>query len=452
MSDCPRAPLLLLCLGLGCSDYSLKGEEEPSPTPEDTGEPFVPDAGLPDIAADPSAIDLGTRCGVAPEPVDTVVTVANEGDAALTLSEATVEGEGWTLGAFTLPVTLLPGETTPFTVTGGEGPGLFTLRSDDPDEPTLEIPLASEGDAPPTAEIVDPLDGSVLPVSAVTTMLGQLSDDGGAELLELSWSSDVDGLLSTDLAAPDGSSAYLWDSAARSAGTHSVTLTVTDACGQSASDTVTFCQDEGYSADSLDLTTWHFEGSALYDSTNGWVEITKPLNTQSGTAFQTAATVPADNVVVDFSFYVSGGSGADGFSLTALDTTRMTSFVGDSGGGIGYAGLPGWSIEVDTWYNPELGDPTPDDHVSFLFDGYPYTVYAWATLPEMEDGAWHTMQVSVIAPHVTVVIDGVTYIDQDIAGTYAFPAYVGFTAATGGATNYHLIDALEVTRYVCEGD
>ena len=76
-------------------------------------------------------------------------------------------------------------------------------------------------------------------------------------------------------------------------------------------------------------------------------------------------------------------------------------------------------------------------------------VTAWATLPEMEDGAWHTMAVEVHAPRVTVTIDGVTYIDEDISGYFDFPAYVGFTAATGSLTNYHLIDALEVTQLVC---
>lgn len=68
----------------------------------------------------------------------------------------------------------------------------------------------------------------------------------------------------------------------------------------------------------------------------------------------------------------------------------------------------------------------------------------------MEDGAWHEMSIAVAAPRVRVAIDGVTYIDQDIEGNFDFPAIVGFTAATGGETNYHLIDALTVVENICE--
>jgi hypothetical protein len=179
------------------------------------------------------------------------------------------------------------------------------------------------------------------------------------------------------------------------------------------------------------------------------VELTEPVVNESGTAFQTAASVSADSVEIDFAFYVSGGTGADGMSVTALDVDRMTRFVGGTGGGIGYLGLPGWSIEVDTWYNREHNDPTTEDHISLHFDGDVGAPAAWAALPDMEDGNWHVMTVSVVAPHVTVSIDGVTYLDEDVSGYYSFPAYVGFTAATGAVTNYHLIDALVVTEYIC---
>ena len=68
----------------------------------------------------------------------------------------------------------------------------------------------------------------------------------------------------------------------------------------------------------------------------------------------------------------------------------------------------------------------------------------------MEDGAWHSAAVSVVGNHVTVSIDGTTYMDTIVDGLSPFSAYVGFTAATGSLTNYHLIDALSVEGFVCD--
>ena len=106
---------------------------------------------------------------------------------------------------------------------------------------------------------------------------------------------------------------------------------------------------------------------------------------------------------------------------------------------------------MDTYYN-EGQDPTPDDHLMFTFDGDVDDPATWVALPEMEDTGWHEMVVDVSAPHVTVQIDGVTYLDTDLSGNFSFPAYVGFTAGTGGLTNRHLIDSLQVTEYICEGE
>jgi hypothetical protein len=90
----------------------------------------------------------------------------------------------------------------------------------------------------------------------------------------------------------------------------------------------------------------------------------------------------------------------------------MTSYQGGTGCGIGYGGnmsctgghrLPGWSIEVDTWYNGGGVDPTTLDHLMFTFDGSNETL--WAVLPEMEDTGWHKMTVVINAPNVYVAID-----------------------------------------------
>jgi len=132
--------------------------------------------------------------------------------------------------------------------------------------------------------------------------------------------------------------------------------------------------------------------------------------------------------------------------------------VGPQGCGIGYGGgaecttgapLPGWSVEVDTYHNAEV-DPTTSQHVAFTFDGALRNQPLWAALPRVNDAAWHEMQVKVQAPRVTVRVDGATYLDADVQGHFDFPAYLGFTASTGGLTDEHRIRALAVTGRYCD--
>lgn len=434
-----------LLLLLACSVDNGLTRKDDEANGYDSGEDVAPPFTEPVLVADPLAIDAGTACA----SVTTTVTLTNAGDADLVVSALTVDGEGWTVGALPLPLTLAPGASQPVELTGDGGDATLVVRSNDPGQGLFSIPLSARRDLAPSVVIVDPVPAATLP-AGVTTYTATVADDADApEALALSWTSDIDGVLGTDPALGDGTARMSWASDTRSAGPHNVTLTAVDSCGNVATAEVSVCQQAGYVADSLDLSTWHFEGSARWDASSTWVELTTPTGNQAGTAFQTASAVSADNVNVSFSFYVSGGSGADGISVTALDVARMTGFVGSTGGGIGYLGMPGWTVEVDTWYNPENNDPTPEDHISVHVDGDARNVLAWATLPEMEDGAWHTMDLNVVGTHVNARIDGIAYIDQEIAAIRPFSAYVGFTAATGGATNYHLIDALEVTEYVC---
>ena len=448
----PRRSCLVVCVGLSaCSDYNFKDQadvEEPGVV-DDSGTPPVVDdpEGAPLAVVSPGSVDLGIICGTGLAEV----TVDNDGDLPFDVTRIDTDSPSWSAVHDALPVTLEPGASLVISVSGAPVDSTLVIETTDPAHPELSVPLTATADAPPTLSITRPGTGSTLDVGAVTTFEAAVTDDAGpADAVLLSWESDVDGVLGTDSADGAGVATLSWDAAVRTSGPHVVTLTATDTCGNRTEADVVVCQNEGYLADSLDLATWNFEGSASWDSGNQWVELTPPAQNQSGTAFQTSSTVDASNVQIEFEFYASGGTGADGLSVTALDSTRMTSFVGNSGGGIGYGGLPGWSIEVDTWYNGEHSDPTQDDHLSVHIDGDVGSPLVWAALPEMEDGSWHQMAVSVSGTWMTVSIDGVVYIDQAVSQISSFPAYVGFTGATGSVTNYHLIDALQVEEFVCE--
>lgn len=433
---------------VGCQIDNKLGQEEEQPGFDSADSPTLADAA---INADPSFVaELGV-CG----SVQRTVTVQSTGSSDLTVSAIVLEGEGWTMTGPDLPLVLAPGETAAIELTGTAGAAKLTVSSDASDDPDLAILLDASADLPPTVTMISPSAGSVLEVSDTVFTATVTDDFDPPQTLALQWASSVDGVLGTDPADSSGTAMLSWTSADHSSGAQDVTLTATDSCGSAAVAALDVCQQAGYIEDSIDLESWHFEGMANWNSTDGWLELTTPVTGQLASAFNTADVVTGDDVAIEFQFFVSGGSGADGLSLTALDTDRMTSYLGASGGSIGYGsegsspGLPGWSIEVDTYDNGMPQDPTALDHVMFTFDGNQASGSAWAALPEMEDGAWHTMTVVVKDPHVTVQIDGVAYIDQDISGYYGFPAIVGFTAATGSLTNFHLVDALQVTEYVC---
>ena len=437
-----RVCLLPLLGVFACSDYEL--------TPGDD----VKGAGDPDIATDPLSFDE-IVCGAETRSV----TVTNEGGEPLTLTSAEIGGAGWSLAEPFVAQSVSPGASISIGLNVGPGSASLILRSDDPDEPTLTLPLVAVADAAPTLSVLSPADGEIVALGGDYALTAQVIDDkDAAETLTVTWTSDVDGPLGEAAVSSAGVSALTWTSP-RAEGPHSLNAEVTDSCGNTAQVSLNICQQAGYTASELDLSTWHFEGAASWigEASTGYLELTPVATSVVGTAFQTSEEVNGGAVEIRFSFYIGDGTGADGLSLTALDTSRMTTFLGGAGCGIGYGGgsdctvgpaLPGWSLEIDTFDNG-VYDPTPDDHIAFTFDGLVASPAYWAAVPEIEDTGWHTLEVYVSEPHVTVILDGATVMDADLSGRFNFPAYVGFTGGTGGDTNHHWIDALEVTRYVC---
>jgi hypothetical protein len=424
----------IFSLLIGCSDYTIQSKilnEEPG-------------SGSASLFIESSQVKVEGLC--ADEVERKEIVIQNNGGRDLEILNIQLDGVNWDINHPTLPFSLFPDEKEMLIVDVGTGLGIITIESNAPESATQFIQLEGIGDSPPVLTISNPIDGETIPVDGIN-LQAQLDDfEDDLTSLTVDWFSSTEGFISTVPVDAEGKSQLPY--IAQNYGPQEISAQVQDSCGNVGSDSVSLCQQYGYETDNLDISTWQFEGSANWNESHNYVELTTVAENIAGTAFSTATEVLANNVEIEFQFYVSGGTGADGFSLTALDTSRMTGFVGYTGGGIGYGSLPGWSIEVDTYHNGI--DPTEEDHVAFSFDGQYDTPQAWANLPEMEDDQWHTMRVLVNAPHVIIEIDGVTYIDQDIPGHYSFMSYVGFTAGTGSLTNYHLIDALTVTEMICE--
>lgn len=433
-----------------CSDYNLSGKGEAG------GGPATPGPG--DVEVSPGSVDAGILCGEGAA----VVAVTNRGEGDLRLTGLATTAGVWVAEPGLVPTTLAPGAQVEVALTGGPGDDTLVVETDDPDEPTVAVPIRSAPDAPPALRITSPAAGAVLPAAGDVTLVAEIADDADPDTgLVVSWASDASGGIGGAAGDGAGVARLPWAATDRAPGTQTLTASLTDTCDQTVTASVEICQQAGYDTDNLDLSSWTFAGSAGWDAANGWVELTPDAPSQVGSAFQTGTATTGDHVAIAFRFFMGGGTGADGFAVTALDTDRMGGTLGSAGGCLGYGegagceplrpALPGWTVEVDTFTNAAW-DPTPEDHVAFMFDGDPGAVQAWAALPEMEDTGWHTMEIRVAAPRVVVAIDGAVAIDQDIPGHYAFPAFVGFSASTGGLTNLHLIDALTVTGFVCEED
>jgi hypothetical protein len=457
----PRAAALLLLplAGAGCSDYALDKTAGLVGPPGDTGAGADGGgAGAPALAVSPAAgVDLGVTCG----PTRTPLLLSSVGGAAVTVSALPLAGEGWAFAAPpALPLVLEPGASAALELIAGDGDGLLQVISDDPAAPVRELPLSATPDLPP-ALTVEPLIGDpLLDIGATAIFTARVEDESDPASLRVRWRSDQDGVLADTPVEADGRSTLTWPAEGRSAGPHVLSAEVVDACGQAADDRIGFCQQAGYAADALGLDSWAYEGSAFWDAAAGAVELTDLSPFAAGAAFQTSQAVPGHALRLSFEFTTGDGTGADGFSVTALDVDRRAGLLGAPGCALGYGephpscvsegeALPGWSIEVDTYYNPSI-DPSSNDHLSLTFDGDLDTWALWADLPEVEDTGPHTLEVELRAGRARVWLDGALLADERVS-IAPFDAWIGFTAATGVDTNKHTIRALTVEGDACDG-
>jgi len=440
MKPSPIFALALLALTTSCSgDYTF--------TPPD--ENVLP---LVDLDVTPRTISREGACGAFVEEV----TLENVGTRTVTLSSITTTGESWNVQP-DWPQQLEPGEVAVLQLTGVGGDGTLLIESDDTAEPSIEVPLVGVLNTAPSVVILDPDPDSILELDDVA-LVAKISDDVDApDDLQVAWRSSIDGLLDNTSANGDGDLTYLW-AAPRTPGDHVLTLDVSDGCDSVGQASVNICQEKTVASDALEIKDWTFAGAAQWDTKNDWLELTGLTPNQVGSAFATQETVYGGELDIEFLFYVGDGTGADGFSLTMLDASRSTATLGGTGCGMGYGGdsactdgpaLPGWTVEIDTYYN-EGHDPTEEDHIAFVLDGQVDNPEAWVAAPELEDTGWHFMRVVVEAPNVQVYIDGTEYLDIYVAGNFAFDGWVGFTAGTGDITNKHLIYDLTVTESRCE--
>lgn len=217
-------------------------------------------------------------------------------------------------------------------------------------------------------------------------------------------------------------------------------------------------------------------GDAVQLSCNCY-RLTEASNNQGGFVWS-SDKINLDNPF-DYTFDVYLGedqtgqpSGADGiaFVLQPIGTN-----VGNTGGGMGYAGIsPSLAMSIDTYNNgPNQGDLS-EDHVAIMANGSIFhnsadnlagPEIALVSGDNIEDGQWHVMRVSW--DPVTMVIN--FYMDGSLRTSYTGDiinnifggdplVFWGFTGATGSLNNqqefcFSIIPGLSADdEEICAGD
>jgi hypothetical protein len=187
---------------------------------------------------------------------------------------------------------------------------------------------------------------------------------------------------------------------------------------------------------------WIFNGSARWNSSAPSGELTTPVGQfQAGTLVY-ANPIAFDQLIVEFQFRIGLQGGTRGDGMAFMIETSGPNAVGNSGGGLGLAGLSGFAAELDVYDNGVCGDSS-DDHVGVdLLDicdpvnQTPTSLFATditSTL-DLGDTHWHTAQVLVSAGTMSLAIDNATLVSAvSLPGFQSTtPYYLGFAAATGG--------------------
>jgi Big-like domain-containing protein/lectin family protein/HYDIN/CFA65/VesB family protein/centrosomal CEP192-like protein/putative pyrroloquinoline-quinone-binding quinoprotein len=215
--------------------------------------------------------------------------------------------------------------------------------------------------------------------------------------------------------------------------------------------------DDGQGEQTVTLTGTGITGSALPTPTgSGWsrngattvsgsdLVLTPAQPFLAGSAFSTT-TVPSDGLDAHFTAQLGGGTGADGLTFTLLPASSPATSLGATGGGLGYGGLTNAvAVALDTHANAT--DPSSN-----------FVGVATGTLGALDQLAYvttssnvgpltsgtHDVDINIYGGHLRVIVDGDLTIDQPIN----LPATVrpGFTAATGGLTDQHVVRNVRIT-------
>ncbi len=423
----------------------------------------TPAADLTAIADTPAALDVFTPSDLAPDTAE-VVEIITPADAtpALDSADAVADLAPPDVNADASPP---PADVATLDLSPIDAAEVSEVL-DAPD-----VPAVDSGPPPPTCaatvSITGPSTDAFFALGGPITLTAMVTSVAVAGL-SVAWTVQDGPALGVSVVKVDGTTSL--DTNAIPAGKRVLVAQVVDAngacTGGAATSTVTVCKHE-VKADfnaALDPLLWVTTQDAAWDP-GGWIEMTYPQKSRQGAIYNALDYVQSGDVSIHFQIATGGGSdpGADGMAMTILEASKLSELtallaVATGGGGLGY-GVGGkygaftghaFTVEIDTWYNQFNGnsefhtDPTSDDHVEVTLDGDPGKSVGFISVPELEDLAWRSVDITIHATHLTVRIDGKVTIDGDFPQLEFRGGYIFFSGSTGYYTNYHRFDDLHI--------
>lgn len=186
--------------------------------------------------------------------------------------------------------------------------------------------------------------------------------------------------------------------------------------------------------------------NTAHDANQGNIVLTPYAAGQVGKLFL-RQSVPIRYFDVDFRAYlgVSNPTNAGGADGIVFAFAPLAEYPSGAGGSINFDGCLGYGVELDTYLNTQLLDPS-QEHVAIVHQSTGNHL-ATRVLQNgfFKNDRWHDIRVRFRDGQTTVWINGNEWLRHSIAGFFPFDGYFGFTSASGASFNEHRLDDVHLS-------
>lgn len=186
-----------------------------------------------------------------------------------------------------------------------------------------------------------------------------------------------------------------------------------------------------------------FENEAGWDSQEHVLFLTRAVSDKAVAMFANHALTERFWEAT-FRYKAGGGTGADGFTFMFYKNQAAYGRPG-AGGGLGFIlhdNIPvaGYGIEFDNYHN---NFESSDRHIALIKDNVDNHLTS-RNDPRTEDNQWHDARIAFNSGRISVYVDNDRVLEYTIPNVDYTYSGVGFSSATGGEHNNHIIDNFEL--------